>query len=104
MGPQPQGGPSNLIDSIGIPIECLRTAGGRGAASAESFLEAGYAVIFLNRTRSMQPFERQVPTLPATLLDSTDRDPAHQPSPQAFRADSNEPCATDATLSEPKAG
>jgi hypothetical protein len=68
MGPQPQGGPSNLIDSIGIPIECLRTAGGRGAASAESFLEAGYAVIFLNRTRSMQPFERQVPTLPATLL------------------------------------
>jgi hypothetical protein len=35
-------------------------AGGRGAASAESFLEQGYAVIFLNRKRSMQPFERQV--------------------------------------------
>mmetsp|Transcript_12651 Transcript_12651/g.21415 ORF Transcript_12651/g.21415 Transcript_12651/m.21415 type:complete len:424 (+) Transcript_12651:228-1499(+) len=51
-----------------IPLErrCVRfidnfSRGGRGAASAEYFLEQGYAVIFLNRKGSMQPFERLLP-------------------------------------------
>ncbi|KAI9311670.1 DNA/pantothenate metabolism flavoprotein [Dichotomocladium elegans] len=34
------------------------SAGTRGAASAEYFLEAGYAVVFLHRQFSLQPFHR----------------------------------------------
>eukprot|EP00854_Cymbomonas_tetramitiformis_P023563 gene23563-28535_t len=51
-----------------VPLErrCVRfidnfSAGNRGAASTEYFLEQGYAVIMLNRTNSCQPFERSVP-------------------------------------------
>ncbi|KAK9744038.1 DNA / pantothenate metabolism flavoprotein [Popillia japonica] len=34
------------------------SAGTRGAASAEYFLEQGYAVIFMHRTKSLEPFTR----------------------------------------------
>lgn len=34
------------------------SAGSRGSASAEYFLENGYAVIFLFRTKSLEPFTR----------------------------------------------
>mmetsp|Transcript_10404 Transcript_10404/g.12188 ORF Transcript_10404/g.12188 Transcript_10404/m.12188 type:complete len:434 (-) Transcript_10404:243-1544(-) len=51
-----------------VPLEkrCVRfidnfSAGTRGAASTEYFLEEGYAVIFLNRAGSAQPFERALP-------------------------------------------
>lgn len=34
------------------------SAGNRGSASAEYFLEHGYAVIFMYRTKSLEPFTR----------------------------------------------
>ena len=34
------------------------SAGTRGSASAENFLGAGYAVIFLYRVKTLKPFER----------------------------------------------
>ncbi|KAL1140165.1 hypothetical protein AAG570_000097 [Ranatra chinensis] len=34
------------------------SAGTRGSASAEHFLDSGYAVIFLHRTKSLEPFTR----------------------------------------------
>lgn len=34
------------------------SAGGRGSASAEFFLEQGYAVIFMFRNKSLEPFTR----------------------------------------------
>lgn len=50
-----------------VPLErkCVRyidnfSAGTRGALSAERFLDAGYAVIFLSRTQSMQPFSLDI--------------------------------------------
>nr|CAG4638532.1 EOG090X085T [Cyclestheria hislopi] len=36
------------------------SAGTRGSASAEYFLEAGYDVIFLHRTKSLEPFTRHL--------------------------------------------
>ncbi|KAG8180804.1 hypothetical protein JTE90_008589 [Oedothorax gibbosus] len=45
------------------------SAGNRGAASAEYFLRAGYAVIFMHRTKSLEPFLRHVS--PAELLESS---------------------------------
>ncbi|XP_069466991.1 phosphopantothenate--cysteine ligase isoform X1 [Ambystoma mexicanum] len=39
------------------------SSGWRGAASAEHFLEAGYAVLFLHRHRSMSPYSRRYATL-----------------------------------------
>ncbi|XP_060574140.1 phosphopantothenate--cysteine ligase-like [Ruditapes philippinarum] len=41
--------------------------GTRGSASAEYFLEHGYAVLFLHRQRSLQPFTRHLPQ--SHLLD-----------------------------------
>jgi len=35
------------------------SGGGRGSAAAEYFIQQGYAVIFLYRTHSLQPFTRQ---------------------------------------------
>jgi len=58
-------------------------AGGRGAASAESFLEQGYAVIFLNRKRSMQPFERQVPARLLSCLSASTADFHVEATPEA---------------------
>ncbi|CAP29367.1 Protein CBG09817 [Caenorhabditis briggsae] len=46
--------------------------GTRGAASAEYFLRAGYAVIFLHREESLKPFSRHFPNIFNSLtLDST---------------------------------
>lgn len=54
-----------------VPLErrCVRfidnfSAGNRGAASTEHFLKAGYAVIFLHRRGSVQPFCRSLPENP----------------------------------------
>jgi len=64
----PGGAPSRRLVCITsggttVPLErnCVRfidnfSRGNRGAFSAESFLEAGYAVIFLTRAGSAQPF------------------------------------------------
>ena len=46
------------------------SAGTRGSASAEYFLAAGYAVVFLHRDKSLMPFSRHVDTL--ELLQSMD--------------------------------
>lgn len=45
------------------------SAGTRGATSAEYFLEAGYAVIFLHRQFSLQPFSRHFTHSRQCLLD-----------------------------------
>lgn len=52
-----EGNTVRFIDNFSI--------GTRGSASAEYFLEHGYAVIFLHRGRSLKPFTRH---LPATQL------------------------------------
>lgn len=44
------------------------SAGTRGAASAEYFIKAGYAVIFLYRAKSLEPFTRHVSV--SDLLES----------------------------------
>ncbi|XP_035222990.1 uncharacterized protein C4B3.18-like isoform X2 [Stegodyphus dumicola] len=44
------------------------SAGTRGAASAEYFLKSGCAVIFMHRTKSLEPFVRHVSV--SDLLDS----------------------------------
>lgn len=44
------------------------SAGTRGSASAEYFLKAGFAVIFLYRSKSLEPFVRHVPT--SELMES----------------------------------
>lgn len=36
------------------------SAGTRGAASAEEFIANGFAVVFLSREKSVQPFERHI--------------------------------------------
>jgi len=46
------------------------SAGTRGSASAEYFLDAGYAVIFLHREKSLVPFARHVDT--SNLLQTMD--------------------------------
>jgi len=46
------------------------SAGTRGSASAEYFLAAGYAVVFLHREKSLMPFSRHVDTM--QLLQSMD--------------------------------
>ncbi|GAQ81755.1 4-phospho-panto-thenoylcysteine synthetase [Klebsormidium nitens] len=63
-----------------VPLErrCVRfidnfSAGNRGAASTEFFLKSGYAVIFLSRTGSVQPFCRDLPERP--LLDCLETAP-----------------------------
>lgn len=45
------------------------SAGSRGARSAECFLDAGYAVIFLHREFSLTPFARHWSHTPNCLLD-----------------------------------
>ncbi|KAK9834914.1 hypothetical protein WJX81_008277 [Elliptochloris bilobata] len=52
-----------------VPLErrCVRfidnfSGGTRGALSTEHFLQAGYAVIFLNRKHSIQPFTKGLPS------------------------------------------
>ena len=52
-----------------VPLEkhCVRfidnfSGGTRGALSAEEFLDAGYAVVFLTRRHSIQPFTKGLPS------------------------------------------
>ena len=52
-----------------MPLEkhCVRfidnfSGGTRGALSAEEFLDAGYAVVFLTRRHSIQPFTKGLPS------------------------------------------
>ncbi|XP_053308298.1 phosphopantothenate--cysteine ligase [Spea bombifrons] len=61
------------------------SSGRRGAASAEYFLQAGYAVIFLHRHRSMYPYSRRYTAV--NWLDALQIVPAPQ---------------TDSALTEPK--
>jgi len=65
------GRPMVLVTSGGttIPLEVNTvrfvdnfSAGTRGSASAEYFLKAGFAVVFLFREKSLQPFSRKVNT------------------------------------------
>eukprot|EP00798_Chlamydomonas_sp_ICE-L_P011496 gene11496-34213_t len=58
-----------------VPLErrCVRfidnfSAGTRGAVSTEKFLAAGYAVIFLNRKFSLQPFAWELPSVSTVEL------------------------------------
>ena len=46
------------------------SSGSRGAASAEYFLERGYAVVFLHREGSLRPFERRLPSVAAECLEN----------------------------------
>lgn len=51
------------------------SSGGRGASSAEYFINSGYAVIFLHRHRSLYPYTRMFSTI--NMLDAlqfTERD------------------------------
>lgn len=48
------------------------SAGNRGAASAEYFLEAGYVIIFLHRHRSIQPYMRAFTSPLFTYLTTSD--------------------------------
>ncbi|TCD61461.1 hypothetical protein EIP91_008396 [Steccherinum ochraceum] len=51
------------------------SAGTRGATSAEYFLKAGYAVIFMHRQFSLQPFSRHYSHSTHPFLDFLDIDP-----------------------------
>jgi phosphopantothenate-cysteine ligase len=57
----------------------LRLATGtRGATSAEYFLKAGYAVIFMHRQFSLQPFSRHYSHSTNPFLDFLDIEPDNQ--------------------------
>eukprot|EP01006_Ploeotia_vitrea_P054898 TRINITY_DN67931_c0_g2_i1.p1 TRINITY_DN67931_c0_g2~~TRINITY_DN67931_c0_g2_i1.p1 ORF type:complete len:311 (+),score=36.03 TRINITY_DN67931_c0_g2_i1:44-976(+) len=45
------------------------SSGGRGSASAEQFLENGYAVVFLTRNNALQPFRRKFQSGAIPVLD-----------------------------------
>jgi phosphopantothenate-cysteine ligase len=45
------------------------SAGTRGATSAEYFLDAGYAVIFLHRQYSLRPFSRHYTHTKESIFD-----------------------------------
>jgi len=51
------------------------SAGTRGATSAEYFLKAGYAVVFMHRQFSLQPFSRHYSHSTHPFLDFLDIDP-----------------------------
>ncbi|CAG9460296.1 unnamed protein product [Pedinophyceae sp. YPF-701] len=76
-----------------VPLEkkCVRfidnfSAGTRGARSVEQFLELGYAVIFITRVGSIQPFSMGLPAVDAYQRLCTTIQPADS-------ADSAQPCA-----------
>ncbi|KAI0077350.1 phosphopantothenate-cysteine ligase [Panus rudis PR-1116 ss-1] len=54
------------------------SAGTRGATSAEYFLKAGYAVIFMHRQFSLQPFSRHYSHSTHPFLDFLEVDPSSQ--------------------------
>src|ERR1700691_1660611 len=53
----------------------LQMSGTRGATSAEYFLKAGYAVIFMHRQFSLQPFSRHYSHSTNPFLDFLEIDP-----------------------------
>ncbi|OCH88413.1 phosphopantothenate-cysteine ligase [Obba rivulosa] len=66
------------------------SAGTRGATSAEYFLKAGYAVIFMHRQFSLQPFSRHYshsthPFLDFLELDSAETEPSNVAGSDATR-------------------
>ncbi|KAG0591114.1 hypothetical protein M758_1G147900 [Ceratodon purpureus] len=72
-----------------VPLErkCVRfidnfSSGHRGAASTECFLKAGYAVIFINRRGSAQPFCRSLPEDPLLTCFEPDGNKGIQPDPK----------------------
>lgn len=56
-------------------LMCIYHPGTRGATSAEYFLKAGYAVIFMHRQFSLQPFSRHYSHSTHPFLDFLDVDP-----------------------------
>ncbi|OAV84623.1 hypothetical protein PTTG_31150, partial [Puccinia triticina 1-1 BBBD Race 1] len=73
-----------IIDSPHLTSNSVRfldnfSAGTRGSASAEAFLRTNqYAVIFLHRSHSLEPFSRHYPHSTNPFLDLL----AIQPSPK----------------------
>ncbi|KAH9960683.1 DNA/pantothenate metabolism flavoprotein [Russula dissimulans] len=57
------------------------SAGTRGATSAEYFLKAGYAVIFMHRQFSLQPFSRHYSHSTNPFLDFLEIEPDSEDSP-----------------------
>ncbi|GBG71584.1 hypothetical protein CBR_g9000 [Chara braunii] len=72
-----------------VPLEkrCVRfidnfSSGSRGATSAEQFLANGYAVIFLNRRGSLQPFSQTLPEDPVVQCFEINKNGDLQPQMQ----------------------
>ena len=65
-----------LLTSLPSPDIISATPGTRGATSAEYFLKAGYAVIFMHRQFSLQPFSRHYSHSTHPFLDFLDIDEA----------------------------
>ncbi|XP_063635530.1 phosphopantothenate--cysteine ligase [Cydia splendana] len=64
------------------------SAGTRGAASAEYFLEHGYAVIFMHRHKSLEPFTRRFSAQKLLdMLELTERGPSTSISVRADSVD-----------------
>jgi len=61
------------------------SSGTRGATSAEHFLEAGYAVIFLHRRFSLLPYARRYSHAAASFLDCLEETPSSPGSSSTLR-------------------
>ncbi|KAJ8473657.1 hypothetical protein ONZ51_g7742 [Trametes cubensis] len=66
--------------SAGLSFDMYMRQGTRGSTSAEYFLKAGYAVIFMHRQFSLQPFSRHYSHSTHPFLDFLDFDPSEDPS------------------------
>ncbi|KZT52568.1 DFP-domain-containing protein [Calocera cornea HHB12733] len=84
------GRPVVLVTSGGTTVPLERnvvrfldnfSAGTRGATSAEYFLQAGYAVIFMHRQFSLQPFSRHFSHSTNPFLDFLEIGPSNPMSP-----------------------
>lgn len=74
--------------------------GTRGATSAEYFLKAGYAVIFMHRQFSLQPFSRHYSHSTNPFLDFLDIEPNPSfASPSGVSSPGQVPCLGDPTIS-----
>lgn len=58
MVPTQSGGTTVPLEHNTVRFVDNFSAGTRGSASAEYFLEHGYAVIFMHRVKSLEPFTR----------------------------------------------
>jgi phosphopantothenate-cysteine ligase len=72
--------PVHFLLEISFPRFSHISQGTRGATSAEYFLKAGYAVIFMHRQFSLQPFSRHYSHSTNPFLDFLDIEPC-SPSP-----------------------